>query len=263
MEAILFKPLIFFLKKTLFVCTLIFSFAYSTYAFSTEVLVLHSGFQSDLQTHEIQRGIENTFEGVEISLYVSYLDNSHKAMTSKDSLAYVDFLSRKFKGKSFDAVIVTGKNALKLVQDYSKQLFINSPIIFTGIKLEDPSIKGFTHKISGIVESENLFDTVKLSVKLFPDVVDVYIVTDNLLHNESINEKIQMLYEQLNQRVNLINNTNSESLKALISKVQNNAVLVFNNSHINKNGLKHNHISMLKSLISVTRISVHNEQLSS
>ena len=116
MEVILLKPLRFIFQRIALIFSLILPFAYSTQAFSTEILVLHSGFQSDPQTHEIQRGIESAFNNLEVSLYVSYLDSGHQDMSDKESLAYADFLSQKFEGKYFDAVIITGKNALKLVQ---------------------------------------------------------------------------------------------------------------------------------------------------
>ena len=256
MEVILLKPLMFIFQKIVLIFSLISSFAYSTQAFSTEILVLHSGFQSDQQTHEIQRGIENTFNNLEMSLYVSYLDSGHQDMSDKESLAYAEFLSQKFENKYFDAVIITGKNALKLVQRYPNRLFTNSPIIYTGIKLDDSSIAGFTHKVSGVVESENLFDTVKLSVNLFPSILDIYIITDNTVNSNLVNEKIKMLSEQLKQRVNIISNESVESLKAMISAVPNNAVLIFNRFDVDKNGLPVNHTSMLKSLVSVARIPV-------
>ena len=248
----------FFFKKVAFLCSFILSFTYTSWAFSAEILVLHSNFQSDLQTHEIQNGVENALKNRDVSLYVSYLDSKARTMTDEESLIYVDFLSKKFEGKSFDAVIVTGKNALQLVQDYPERLFVNSPIIYAGIKLEDSSIKDFNHKISGVIESENLFDTVKLSIELFPRTDDIYIITDNSFDNASTNKKIQMLYKQLKQQVNIIDDENIESLKKTISDISSNSVLIFNNLHPDKDESHFlvNHTAVLKSLIPFTRVPV-------
>ena len=97
---------------------------------------------------------------------------------------------------------------------------------------------------------------MKLSVKLFPNVLDIYIITDDTLNTDLINQKISMLSDQLKQRVNIISNETVESLKAIISDVPNDAVLIFNRFNVDKNGLPVNHTSMLQSLISVARIPV-------
>jgi len=244
-------------QKIVFISTIFLSFLYSTYAFSSKVLVLHSGFQSDQKTHEIQRGIESRFNNLDISLYVSYLDSGYQVVDDKELLAYFDFFSKKFEGKNFDAVIITGQNALNLVQRYSAKLFSNNtPIIFTGLKLNDSSVSKFTAKISAVVESENLFDTVKLSVELFPNVLDVYIVTDNTVDSHFFNKKIRRLSDQLKQRVNIINNESPESLKNFISEVPNNAILIFNRFNLDQNSVPVNDSAMLKLLISVARIPI-------
>jgi len=265
LEIILLKKLMLIFQKIVFISTMILSFIYSTHAFSSKVLVLHSGFQSDQETHEIQRGIESQFNNLDVSLYVSYLDSGYQVESTEELAAYANFLSEKFKGKNFDAVIITGQNALNLVQHYSDQLFTNDvPIIFTGLKLDDSSIADFTYKISAVVESENLFDTVKLSVELFPNVLDVYIVTDNTVNSHLFNNKIKMLTDQLKQRVNIINNESAESLKNFISKVPNNAILIFNRFNFDANTVPVNDSTMLKLLVSVARIpifAVHKHDL--
>ena len=127
MEILLLTSLKFILKKNVLRYCSFFLLFYSINVISAEVLVLHSGYQGNEQTRQIQKGIETRFLDSNISLYVSYLD-SNQTMSDQAIIRHVDFLSRKFDTKKFDAVIVSGENAFKLVQDYGERLFVNTPI---------------------------------------------------------------------------------------------------------------------------------------
>jgi len=266
MDVILFKPLMFSLQKISVLCSFILSLFYSHSVLSADVLVLHSGFQSEQQVHEIQRGIESTFEDADITLYVSYLDSNPHPLNEENAQLSVDFLSQKYADKEFAAVIVTGKNALNLVKNNAQRLFVESPIIFTGLKLNEPKLTTFTHKISGVVESENLFDTAKLAVSLFPNTNDIYIVSDNLLQTKSNGQRIQALYQHFTQRVNVIGDASPASLRKLMSSASKDSVLIFNGFYHNQyhqSSVK-THVADLKKFIenaSVPIFMIHKHDL--
>jgi len=220
---------------------------------STEVLVLHSGYQGNEQTRQIQKGIEKKFLDNNISLYVSYLDSS-QPMSDQSIIQHVDFLSRKFDANKFDAVIVSGENAFKLVQGYGDRLFINAPIILTGIELKNHAVIDFSHQLSAVVEAENIVDTVDLAITLFPKTTDVYIVTGTLSTSKLTDETIQILSENSKYNLTVLSQETETSLKQSINKAPNNSVMIFSDFSRDKNDAVINRNEMLKSLTSIARV---------
>ncbi len=240
-----------YIRAALLLCFLL-TCSTSLSAAASEVLVLHSGYQGNQWTRHIQDGIEAQFEDENISLYVSYLD-SYQVLNEKELALSVDYFSRKFASRDFDAVIVSGDNALKLVQRYAERLFADAPIIFTGIKRNKKSLLNFTHKISGVIESENILGTVLLSLSLFPEAHSVYIVTGNSRESKVINKKIAKFSQQLTQNVITFNDETEVSLKQKISKLPENAVLIFDDFSRDRNGLFVNRGRILKSIVGVSK----------
>ena len=256
MEILLLKPLNFHFRKILLIGNLFLLCFYASNSFSTDVLVLHSEYQSDLQTHEVQSGIEHAFENAELSLYISYLDSGYRSLNEQELHEYSEYLSKKFADKQFKAIIISGENALNLVQKSANTLFLNSPIIFTGLKLNDKSLAAFTHEISGVVEAENLLGTIQLSANLFPNRNNIYIVTGKADAHQLSNNEIKHLADKIPQSVNLISGSNETTLKASIHQIPNNSVLIFNNFSVERNGVLVNNINALKSLIDVAKVPI-------
>ncbi len=213
---------------------------------------MHSGHQGNQWTRDIQKGIEIQFEDENIALYVTYLD-SYQVLTEQSLAQYVDHFARKFEQRDFDAVIVSGDNALKLVQRYADRLFLNTPIIFTGIKRNKKSLLNFTHKISGVIESENILGTVLLALSLFPETYSVYIVTGNSRESKITTKNIAKFSKQLSQNVITFNDETKISLKQKVSKLPAHSVLVFDDFSRDRNGQFVNRSTMLKSLIGVAK----------
>jgi len=223
--------------------------------FSAEVLILHSGHQSDHQTREIQKGIEQQFNDSNITLFVSYLD-SNQAMTRQQLIPDVNFLSKKFKTKHFNAVIVTGENALKLAQNYGERLFHSTPIIFTGAKLTDTNLAPFNHQISAVIEPKNILNTVQAAIHLFPKTKEVYVVTGSAPSSQLLESTKQTIVTQFPQKLTILNEQSEKSLKQKITNSSSQAVLVFSDFSLDVNHKPINNHEVLKSLISIARIPV-------
>ncbi|PKF62296.1 hypothetical protein CW745_06965 [Psychromonas sp. psych-6C06] len=245
----------FFRSLRLIFITLLFVCSPPLFAKVAEVLVLHSGHQGNQWTRDIQDGIEEQFEDENIALYVTYLD-SYQVLSEQALAQYVDYFARKFEQRDFDAVIVSGDNALKLVQRYADRLFLNTPIIFTGIKRNKKSLLNFTHKISGVIESENILGTVLLSLSLFPETHSLFIVTGNSRESKITTKSIAKFSKQLSQNVITFNDETEVSLKQKVSKLTANSVLIFDDFSRDRNGQFVNRSTMLKSLIGVSKAPI-------
>ena len=237
------------------VCSCLFITSPSLFAKVAEVLVLHSGHQGSEWTRDIQKGIEVQLEGENVDLYVSYLD-SYQVLTEQALAQHVEYFSRKFAQRNFDSIIISGENALKLVQRYADRLFLNTPIIFTGIKRNKKSLLNFTHKISGVIESENILGTVLLSLSLFPEAHSIYIVTGNSRESKITQKSIAKFSKQLSQNVTSFNDETVASLKQKVSKLPVDSILIFDDFSRDRNGEFVNRSTMLKSLVGVSKAPI-------
>jgi len=246
---------VLFSKTSLISGLLIFCFS-SHYSYSKDLLILHSGFQGELKTQEIQKGIEKGFKDVDWSLYTYYLNNEKTMYSEQETIASANLIEDKFKAKEFDAVIVSGENALRLMQYQRHRLFFDTPIIYAGMKPNDKDLSSFIHKISAVVASESLFETVQLSVTLFPKSHNVFIISNDP-SRRSFNEKIvQLLSQKLNQRLIILNNESKESLKEVISHIADSDILIFNDFIVESHDPSLSHPNLLKTLVSITKAPV-------
>lgn len=252
MEIILLKPSNSMRKAIFLLCYSLCSLTYSSSVLSAEILVLHSGYQGDEWTREIQNGIESKFKNENILLYVSYLD-SYQALSDQTVAKHADFYAKKYATRNFDAVIISGDNALRLVQRYADRLFINRPIIFTGITEDNQFILDSTRKTSGVIESENIRGNIQLSLSLFPNKTEFYIITGNSIGRKRIQDKIQKISEQFDRKLVVLSDETEVSLKQKVSQLPKSAVLIFSDFSRDRNGLFVNRAAILKSVISVAK----------
>lgn len=252
MEIILLKPSNSICRTILLLCYAVCSFSYSNLVFSSEVLVIHSDYQGDEWTRDIQSGIEHKFKDEGLTLYVSYLD-SYQELSDSALAKYADFYAQKYETRNFEAVIISGDNALRLVQRYGDRLFINRPIIFTGIKEYKAPVAGSTLKMSGVMESDNILANISLSLSLFPNTTEVYIITGNSLDSKLTSEKIQKLTDQVGKKLVVLNDETEVSLKQKVSQLSNNAILIFSDFSRDRNGMFVPRSAILQSVINVAR----------
>ena len=84
------------------------------------------------------------------------------------SLAFKDYLRRKYQGRTIDVVIAMTDTSLRFVLDHRGELFPDAPVIFFGIAGPDETIRSVGAGITGIRIGIAYAETLKLALALHP-----------------------------------------------------------------------------------------------
>jgi diguanylate cyclase (GGDEF)-like protein len=145
------------------------------------VLVLNSYNEGTAWTCEQSAGILEKIEAVNsnITTYVEYLD--WKNCPYENNLKYLyDYYKYKYKNKNIDIIIATDDSAFTFALENRKELFTNAPVVFSGVNQESLSriARGYTN-YTGIIETVDPTETIKMALNINPDIENIYIVYDN------------------------------------------------------------------------------------
>lgn len=114
----------------------------------------------------------------ELEVYVEYLDS--KRFGDPYSLElFKDYLFKKFKNINLDAVIALDNDAFDFVLENYETFFKGIPVVFCGInyyKEYNLESKDFA---TGVVETQDIRDTLSTALSLHKDVKHVYVIIDN------------------------------------------------------------------------------------
>lgn len=147
-----------------------------------DILVLHSFHKGHIWNDSISQGIEAVLSGkgrpdMPINLHYEYMDTERVQGTLYTHSLY-DFLSRKYHGSRFDAIIATDDSAFRFLMDYHRKLFPGTPVVFCGVNYyEEFEMFGHEH-ITGVVERIDIRQTVETALALHPDTRRLLVVVD-------------------------------------------------------------------------------------
>ncbi len=150
---------------------------------------LISVLKSELKKSELQ----------ELELYIEHLDS--KRFSLSDTSLF-EFIHRKYFSLPFDLVITCDNFSLDLLLKYDALLFRNVPVIFTGINnFSNQLIQNKEHFFTGVTESHDIGETLRLISKLQPEVQNVLVIHDNTASgkaNKHLVEKSAAFFSNLN-----------------------------------------------------------------
>ncbi len=201
-------------------------FSFQAKAKQPEVLVLHSYHQGFKWTKDVQSGIESILGEQKVSLYVSYLD-SKRFFSDEYMELLAEAFARKFSRRQFDVVIVSDNNALTLARKYGDRLFPNTPIVFTGINNFTPALIDDMEKVTGVIESVDLYGSISNALTLTPNTRHIYVVVDNTVTGKQIQTEIETLKSQFYPKIHVLNDETFLSLKQKIAQVEGNAIIFY------------------------------------
>lgn len=92
------------------------------------------------------------------------------------TLAFRDYLLRKFRGRRIDLVVAESSVSLRFVLEHRAELFPGIPIVYYGA--DGTELRALTPRddVTGVVNSARYGDTLALALKLHPSTRRVYVV---------------------------------------------------------------------------------------
>ena len=184
------------------------------------ILVLNSYHDNFNWTHEESNGIINGLKsnGKIVSISVEHMD--WKNFNSKKNWDYLyEYFNYKYQNKHLDLIITTDDAALDFALQYRKVMFSDAPIVFCGVNPEGIKTLIKDHSnVTGVAEEIDPIDTLKLAMKINPEVEEIYLLYDNSESGISTGQLMNETIKSFDPKINIIN-WNNLSLDEILNKV--------------------------------------------
>ncbi len=206
------------MKKVLFSYIFI-SFFFIKIISAHNILLLNSYHRFFNWTDSINRTIIKNFNND--TFYTEFLD-SKRFDREKMFKIFYPYIAEKYKNVKIDLIVVTDNNALDFIIKYHKKLFDKVPVVFCGINNFNKSILKGDEYVTGVVENVYLEDTVKIILKLHPQIKTIHAIMGASFTSQIYFKKFCQLKEKFKNKV-IINILNGFKLdkSEMIKKLEN------------------------------------------
>ena len=141
------------------------------------VLTIHSGAESFPSNPLLDAGIRERLAASDVPIeYVAEYFESDLFPTESATLAFKEYLQRKYQGLTIDVVIAMTDTGLRFVLDYRGELFPDAPIIFFAPAGPDEITRNAGSGVTGITVGVAYAETLKLALALHPATEKVFVV---------------------------------------------------------------------------------------
>ncbi|RXJ72618.1 hypothetical protein CS022_14300 [Veronia nyctiphanis] len=141
------------------------------------VLVIHSYHHGFEWSNQVNKGLEETLEGLDIPIQETYLD-----VKRNYSSAYRDQLKTLYRYRlaehKYRAILTVDDAALELVNELADAIG-QTPVIFSGLNQYSRERFSNIPRLTGVGELISLPDNLKLMSSLHPDAKRVHLVFDS------------------------------------------------------------------------------------
>jgi signal transduction histidine kinase/ABC-type uncharacterized transport system substrate-binding protein len=192
------------------------------------VLVIHSGAESFPANPVLDTGIREGLKSrpdVPIEYFAEYLESD--AFPEREaSLAFRDYILRKFRGRRIDVVIVITGTALDFVLDHHRELFPEAPIVFVGVNRPANDMTPGPG-LTGLTVGSAYGETLKLALELQPTTERVFVVANG--RSQETIEAVRAQLRDFSPRVSFtyLTERTLPKLVAAIKAVPPNSVILY------------------------------------
>lgn len=209
----------------------------SYYKDRKEILVLHS-YHSEMPWVKLEeQGIKSAFQQEKQAvLFIDYMDTKYNiAPDYLDSL--YKFYEQKYKGKKFDAVIVTDDAAYDFAVTYQQEIFPLTPIIFCGVNSFNEADIKEKEWVTGIIEDIDIKSTIDVALSLQPQVKKIVVINDETAvgrANKQLLENVMPVFKERVQFVFLEKMAMSEVLEQ-VAALSDDTIVLLMTFNVDKN----------------------------
>jgi ABC-type uncharacterized transport system substrate-binding protein len=142
------------------------------------VLTIHSGAEDFPANPILDAAIrERLLSGSDapIDYFAEYLE-SDLFPSEEGSLAFRQYVQRKYQGRTIDVVIAMTDAGLQFVLDHRGELFPDAPVVFFGLAAPDETARRAGGGITGIRVGNAYAETLRLALALHPSTERVFVV---------------------------------------------------------------------------------------
>src|SRR5687767_5449698 len=152
--------------------------AEAQFASTRSVLTIHAGAENFPSNPILDAGIRDRLLAdpeVPTDYFTEYLE-SDLFPGDEASLAFKDYLRRKYQDRTIDVVIAMTDTSLRFILDHRSELFPDVPIVFFGLAGPDETTRNAGGGITGVRTGVAYAETLKLALTLHPSTQRVFVV---------------------------------------------------------------------------------------
>ncbi|MGX9365725.1 hybrid sensor histidine kinase/response regulator [Desulfoplanes sp. PS50] len=129
-----------------------------------------------------------------VDLQVEYMDSKRHASRSMQEML-LELYAYKFKHTRFDAIIASDNYAFEFLQEHGPAFFPGVPFVFCGIN--DLDGRDILHRelFTGVGESIDAVDTIKLAQRLRPGTRNIVVIGNNDITSQAIRNQVAKALE--------------------------------------------------------------------
>jgi len=232
---------------------------------NTRILILNSYHPQYNWTDQIVRAITREFEEVlpRENIDIEYMDSR-----KREDAAYYERLHQLYKLKyqaeetARDVIITTDDNAFNFLSKYRQELFPGVPVVFCGInffdRVKDQPERWFT----GIVESDAIFENIRLIEKIHPEAERVVVIADTTKLGQSLSMVTRGLRDQsadIGPQIELWNQFSLDELYTRLSRLSSDTIVFLNILQTDKNGRYFSYTDDLPHLSRICPVPVYGQ----
>lgn len=202
------------------------------------VLTIHQGAETFPANPLIDAGIEgalNAQPDIPIDYFSEYLE-SDLFPDEAASYAFEDYLRRKYQGRRIDVVIATTDAGLQFVLEHRAELFSDAPIVFSGLRVPDDTVRNMGAGIAGIRIGIAYAETLEVALAQNPSTKRVFVVANSV--TPQTEELVRGRFREYAQRIELtfIDESALPGLLAAVRKVPLRSVILYQGHQRNDPG---------------------------
>ena len=189
-----------------------------------KILILHSYHPTLKWTKDLNFGINTVFDDIKkVDKYVEYMDTKQFSQ-SKYIESLTKIYQQKYKDIKFDLIMSSDNNAFNFLRLHSKELFQNTPVVFSGVNdFKDSLLKNHPN-FTGVTESSEYIKNYDLILKLHPNIKNIYFIIDK--KRERINTSIKE-YNNKNIKFHIIKNLTLGELETTVKNLPKQSAIIF------------------------------------
>ncbi len=114
---------------------------------------------------------------ISIELWIEMMDM--KRLPARERFETLkNIYQAKYQDIDVDLVLTVDDDALRFALEVRDELWPDKPIVFCGVNYYDATLLAGHERVTGVVESIDLYNTIELATKLFPEARTLHVVND-------------------------------------------------------------------------------------
>jgi signal transduction histidine kinase len=178
----------------------------SVFASDKQILIINSYHRGFQWSDDVIKGMETVLsQQMDITINVLYMDS--KRINSQEYYEkLLELYKLQLQNRKYDLIVVIDKFAYDFVLRYYRELFVDEPILFSGLErvsTEEIKDKRLEDRVFGVHERRAISETIPMISKMMPTLKKLYIINDQSENGDDSNPFILKAIEENEKNIEI------------------------------------------------------------